>query len=60
MKVLFIHENGIQESIGIANLTGFLKANDHKCDLLLVSHTPDLMTGIKKFDPGLIGLGFQH
>ena len=54
MRVLFIQNNGIQESIGIANLSGILKANGHRTDLLLVSHTPDLLRAIRKFDPGLI------
>jgi hypothetical protein len=36
MKVLFIQNNGIQESIGVANLSGILKANGHDTDLLLV------------------------
>jgi radical SAM superfamily enzyme YgiQ (UPF0313 family) len=54
MKVLFIQNNGIQESIGIANLSGILKANGHQADLLLVSHTPDLIEAIRKYDPGLI------
>lgn len=54
MKVLFIQNNGIQESIGIANLSGILKANGHQTDLLLVSHTPDLIGAIQAYDPGLI------
>ncbi len=54
MKVLFIQNNGIQESIGVANLSGILKANGHETDLLLVSHTPDLIGAIKAYDPGLI------
>jgi anaerobic magnesium-protoporphyrin IX monomethyl ester cyclase len=54
VKVLFIQNNGIQESIGIANLSGILKANGHHADLLLVSHTPDLIGAIKQYDPGLI------
>ena len=29
MRTLFIQNNGIQESIGIANLAGILKANGH-------------------------------
>ncbi len=54
MKVLFIQNNGIQESIGVANLSGILKANGHETDLLLVSHTPDLMGAIRDYDPGLV------
>ena len=54
MKTLFIQNNGIQESIGVANLSGILKANGHETNLLLVSHTPDLMGAIRAYDPGLI------
>jgi radical SAM superfamily enzyme YgiQ (UPF0313 family) len=54
MKVLFIQNNGIQESLGVANLSGILKANGHQTDLLLVSHTPDLIGAIRAYDPGLI------
>lgn len=54
MRVLFIQNNGIQESIGVANLSAILKANGHETDLLLVSHTPDLMGAIRQYDPGLI------
>jgi anaerobic magnesium-protoporphyrin IX monomethyl ester cyclase len=54
MKVLFIQNNGIQESVGVANLSGILKANGHETDLLLVSHTRDLIAAIRQHDPGLI------
>ena len=54
MRVLFIQNNGIQESIGVANLSGILKANGHETELLLVSHTPDLIGAIRDYDPGLI------
>jgi len=54
MKVLFVQNNGIQESIGVANLSGILKANGHDVDLLLVSHTPDLIGAIRQHDPGLV------
>jgi radical SAM superfamily enzyme YgiQ (UPF0313 family) len=54
VRVLFIQNNGIQESIGVANLAGILKANGHETDLLLVSHTPDLIGAIKSYGPGLI------
>jgi hypothetical protein len=51
VKTLFIQNNGIQESIGIANLSGILKVNGHDAELLLVSHTSDLIGAIKKYDP---------
>ncbi|MGE5245748.1 MAG: B12-binding domain-containing radical SAM protein [Betaproteobacteria bacterium] len=56
MRILFIQNNGIQESIGVANLSGILKAGGHATDLLLVSHTPDLIAAIEQYDPGLIAL----
>lgn len=56
MRVLFIQNNGIQESIGVANLSGILKANGHQTDLLLVSHTADLLSSIRAYDPHLIAL----
>ena len=54
MRVLFVQNNGIQESIGIANLSATLKAGGHETDLLLVSHTRDLIGAIRRYDPGLI------
>jgi anaerobic magnesium-protoporphyrin IX monomethyl ester cyclase len=64
MRVLFIQNNGIQESIGIANLSGILKAGGHETGLLLVSHTSDLPAAILAFDPGLIAFsaltGLHH
>jgi len=54
VRILFVQNNGIQESIGIANLSGILKAHGHETDLLLVSHTPDLIGAITRYDPGLI------
>lgn len=54
MRVLFVQNNGIQESIGVANLSGILKANGHETDLLLVSHTADLIGAIRAYDPHLL------
>ncbi len=56
MKILFIQNNGIQESIGVSNIAGSLKANGHNCDLLLTSHTPDMEQAIRDVDPQLISL----
>jgi len=54
VRTLFLQNNGIQESIGVANLAGILKSGGHEVDLLLVSHTPDLIGAIRKYDPGLV------
>jgi radical SAM superfamily enzyme YgiQ (UPF0313 family) len=54
VKVLFIQNNGIQESIGIANISAVLKANGHQTDLLLVSHARHLVDDIRACDPDLV------
>ena len=54
MKVLFIQNNGIQESLGIANISGILKAHGHDTDLILITHTPDLEEAIRKINPQII------
>jgi len=56
MRILFIQNNGIQESIGVANISGMLKAHGHQTDLLLITHTPDLEEAIRRFDPQIIAL----
>ena len=55
MKVLFIQENAISESIGLCCLSAYLKRGGHQCDLILASHSNDLFKEIKDFGPGLIG-----
>ena len=54
MRVLFLQNNGIQESIGIAGLAGMVKANGHQADLLLASHTPDLRAAIDAYKPQVV------
>ncbi len=54
MKVLFIQNNGIQESIGVANISGMLKAHGHSTDLLLMTHTPDLESAVREINPQII------
>lgn len=54
MRVLFIQNNGIQESIGVASISGTLRAHGHETDLLLVSHSRHLDEDIRAFGPDLI------
>lgn len=35
MKVLFLHESNIEESLGVANLSAMLKSQGHMCDVLI-------------------------
>lgn len=54
MKVLFLQNNGIQESIGVASIAGTIKAHGHEADLLLASHTPDLRAAIDDYRPDIV------
>jgi anaerobic magnesium-protoporphyrin IX monomethyl ester cyclase len=54
MKILFIQNNGIQESIGVANISGMLKAHGHQTDLILMTHTVDLEADIREINPQII------
>ena len=54
MKVLFLQNNGIQESIGVASIAGMIKANGHAVDLRLASHTPDLRAAIADYNPHIV------
>ena len=54
MRILFLQNNGIQESIGIASVTGMMKAHGHDVDLLLASHTPDLRDRIADYRPDVV------
>lgn len=64
MRVLFIQDNAISESIGICALSAYLKERGHDCDLLLLTHTKNWADDIVKFSPDLIGFtiftGMQH
>ena len=55
MKVLFIQENALSESLGLCSLSACLKQSGHECDLLLASHTKDLYRAIAEYCPDLIG-----
>ncbi len=54
MRILFLQNNGIQESIGISSVAAVLKANGHEVDLLLVSHTPDIIQAVRDYDPQVV------
>ena len=54
MKILFIQNNGIQESIGLASISATLKKEGHETSLILASHTPNLVEAVADFNPGVI------
>ncbi len=42
------------ESIGIMNLSAFLKQNGHRCDMVDLSLSKDYLRGIRAFNPDII------
>lgn len=55
MKLLFIQENGLNESLGVAILSSAVKSSAHQCDLILVSHSKDIYKDIRDKQPDLLG-----
>lgn len=56
MRILFVIENGLQESLGVASLGAAVKAAGHEADVVLYSHVPDLGAYIAQTRPDVIGL----
>lgn len=55
MKIVFIQQNGLQESLGIACLSAFIKQHGHECSLYLEQNEKDLIGLLEKEGPDLIG-----
>jgi anaerobic magnesium-protoporphyrin IX monomethyl ester cyclase len=55
MRILFIVENGIQESLAIATLASSIRQYNHETDMVLFSHTPNLYDYIQQTKPDIIG-----
>lgn len=55
MKLLFIQDSGLSESLGIMDISALLKENGHSCDLLIVSEEKHIFEKIRKYSPDLIG-----
>lgn len=54
MKVLFLQENGMFDSLSVAQIAGALKADGHECSLLLASHSRDLLSDIRSAEPDIL------
>ena len=55
MKLLFIQDSGLSESIGLMNISAILKANGHDCNLFIVSEEKNLFKKIYAYNPDIIG-----
>ncbi|HOX28383.1 MAG TPA: hypothetical protein PLQ76_04420, partial [bacterium] len=54
MKVIFLQDNGINESLSVTDAAGLLKANGHECDLFIEKNERSFEQRIKDASPGLI------
>jgi len=59
MKILFLQDNGFYESIGIMSISAFLKANGHKCNLLIASEEKNLLKKIKSYKPDVVAFSLM-
>lgn len=55
MKLLFIQDSGLSESIGLMDISAVLKANGHDCNLLIASEEKNLFKKIQEYNPDIIG-----
>lgn len=53
MKILFLQDNAINESLALTELSGFLKANGHVCELLIEREEKNLIESIDKISPDI-------
>jgi len=53
MRIIFIQDLGINESLALADLSAFLKSKGHSCDLLIESEERNLLRSIREFCPDM-------
>ncbi|HOO55774.1 MAG TPA: radical SAM protein [bacterium] len=54
MKVVFLQDNGINESLSLTDVSGLLKQQGHDCELFFKKNERDFFEKVRKADPGLI------
>ncbi len=54
MKILFIQDNALNESLALTELSAFLKAKGHICGLLITKKTRQIFNKIRNFTPDLL------
>jgi len=54
MKVVFLQDNGINESLSLTDIAGLLEDRGHECDLFLERNERNFYAKIADSDPGLI------
>lgn len=54
MKILFLQDNGINESLAMTEIAGLLKSHGHECGLLLEKNEKHFDSKIRSFGAGVI------
>lgn len=54
MRVLFLQDNGLNESIPVTEIAGYLRHHGHGCGLLLERNEKNFYGKILEFKPGLV------
>lgn len=56
MKLLFLQDNGLNESLGVMSLAASVKAAGHDCQLLVDDEEKDLLGEVHSVRPDIIGI----
>ena len=59
MRILFIQDNGYNESLGIISISAVLKAGGHDCDILIASEENNLLEKIKEYKPDMVAFSLM-
>ncbi len=54
MKVIFLQDNGINESLSVTDVAGLLEDRGHECDLFIEHNERDFYGEVERSRPGLI------
>lgn len=58
MKILFMQDNGINESLALTELSASLKSKGHECELLIEREEKDIIKRVDHFNPELVVFPF--
>lgn len=54
MKIVFLQDNGINESLAVTDISGLLKSRGHECDLFIKRNEKQFVRKVAESRPGLI------
>lgn len=56
MKLLFLQDNGLNESLGVMSLAASIKADGHDCQLLVDAEEKDLLAEVSRAKPDIVAI----